>query len=268
MFFKGYAVSVRGASHEAANEPCQDSARTHITRDIAIAALSDGHGSEKHFRSHIGSDIATRIAIRSMQDFAELNGGLDKIFRDDPHNAARRIAANIICGWNEEVDSHADSTPFTDDEKKILEKHPDVPRESIYGATLILTATSGRGLFGLQIGDGSFLATRRGKIYSLMPEDERLVGNLTTSLCDNDAINSFRWFYQPGSFSSIVLSSDGLINSFKSRADFLSFSERIPTAIGAKKTRELEAHLKERSSGGSRDDISIAALKNNFFYNY
>ncbi len=268
MFFKGYSVSVRGASHEAANEPCQDSARTHITRDIAIAALSDGHGSEKHFRSHIGSDIATRIAIRSIKDFTELNGGLDKIFRDDPHNAARRIAANIICGWNEEIDTHSKENPFTEAEQEIISKHRSIPTESVYGATLILAATSGRGLFGLQIGDGSFLATRRGKTYSLIPEDERLVGNLTTSLCDNDAINSFRWFYQPGSFSSIVLSSDGLINSFKSRADFLSFNERIPTAIGAKKTRELEEHLKERSNGGSRDDISIAALKNNFFYNY
>lgn len=268
MFFKGYAVSIRGASHEAANEPCQDSAKTHITRNIAIAALSDGHGSEKHFRSHIGSEAATRIAIRSILDFTERNGGLDNIFRSDPHNAARRIAANIICGWNEEIYAHAKQVPFSEGEQQILAKHPDVPLESIYGATLILAATSGRGLFGLQIGDGSFLATRRGKIYSLMPEDERLVGNLTTSLCDNDAINSFRWFYEPGSFSSITLSSDGLINSFKTRADFLSFSERIPKAIGAKKTQELEAHLKERSCGGSRDDISIAALKNNFFYNY
>lgn len=268
MFFKGYNISVRGASHEAAGEPCQDSAKTCIKRDIAIAALSDGHGSEKHFRSHIGSDIATDVAIRSILEFAGHNGGLDKIFKDDPHNAARRIAANIICGWNEEVDSHIKSEPFTEAEQEIIAKHRDIPYESIYGATLIVAATSGKGLFGLQIGDGSFLATRRGKIYSLMPEDDRLIGNLTTSLCDSDAINSFRWFYQPGSFSSIVLSSDGLINSFKSRADFLSFSERIPAAIGAKKTSELEAHLKERSCGGSRDDISIAALKNNFFYNY
>ena len=261
MFFKGYAVSVRGASHEAANEPCQDSARTHITRDIAIAALSDGHGSEKHFRSHVGSDIATRVAIRSMLDFTERNGGLDKIFRDDPHTAARRIAANIICGWNEEIDSHISANPFSQSEQDIISKHRNIPTESIYGATLILAAASGRGLFGLQIGDGSFIAQQRGKIQFLMPEDERLVGNLTTSLCDNDAINSCRWFYEPGSFSSIILSSDGLINSFVSPEDFHSFSERIPAAISAKKTQELEAHLKERSNGGSRDDISVAVLK-------
>lgn len=261
MGFKGYSVSVRGASHEAAGEPCQDSARTHVTRDIAIAALSDGHGSEKHFRSHIGSDIATRIAIRSILDFTERNGGLEVMFNDDPRNAARRIAANIICSWNEEIGSHIKENPFSDAEQSIIKKHRGLQAESIYGATLILAAASTRGLFGLQIGDGSFIVKQRGKMRFLMPDDERLMGNLTTSLCDNDAINSFRWFYEPGSFSAIALSSDGLINSFLSAEDFHSFSNRIFAAITAKKTQELEAHLKERSRGGSRDDISIAALK-------
>ncbi len=261
MLFKGYAVSVRGASHEAAGEPCQDSARTHITDNLAIAALSDGHGSEKHFRSNAGSEIATRIAIRSIMEFSERNGGLDRIFRENPQNAARRIAANIICGWNEEVAAHLAFTPFNERELALKQKYSDIPVESIYGATLILAAATGRGLFGLQIGDGTFVARQKGKALFPMPEDERLVGNLTTSLCDSDAISSFRWFYQPDSFSYVMLSSDGLINSFRSREDFLSFSDRIFSAISAKKTSELEQHLAERSKSGSRDDISVAVLK-------
>lgn len=261
MGFKGYSVSIMGASHEVAGEPCQDSARTQITRELAIAALSDGHGSEKHFRSHIGSDAATRVAIRSITDFAQRNGGLDSIFLNDPDNAARRIAANIICGWNEEISAHIRTVPFTEKEQALADKYSGIQTESIYGATLLVAANTGKGLFGLQIGDGSFLAMRRGKIYLPMPDDERLVGNLTTSLCDSDAISSFRWFYRAESFTNVLLSSDGLINSFKSRADFLSFSKRIPSAIAAKKTTELEMHLYERSVNGSRDDISVAFLR-------
>lgn len=260
MSFKGYSVSIKGASHETSGEPCQDSARIHITRDIAIAAVSDGHGSEKHFRSDAGSEMATRTAIRSIMDFAERNGGLDKIFLDNPQNAARRIAANIICSWNEDISAHMSYAPFTEKEQAICQKYGGISTESIYGATLILAAATNRGLFGLQIGDGSFAVRRRGKMSFPMPEDERLVGNLTTSLCDSDAIDNFRWFYNEGSCSAVILSSDGLINSFLSSEDYLRFGKRITDAVSSKKTDELEAHLRERTRAGSRDDISVAVL--------
>ena len=260
MSFKGYCVSVRGASHEAADEPCQDSARIYTSHDLSIAAISDGHGSEKHFRSAAGSDMATRVAIRSIMDFAERNGGIDRIFRDDPQNAARRIAANMICSWNEEIAAHFSYAPLNEKENEISRKHGGLPIESIYGATLIVAAVTGRGLFGLQIGDGTFVAQERRKMCFPMPDDDRLIGNLTTSLCDNDAISSFRWFYEPGSFRNVVLSSDGLINSFCSSEDFLQFTGRITTAVSSGKTGELESHLKERTRGGSRDDISVAVL--------
>lgn len=260
MTFTGYAVSVRGASHEDAGEQCQDSARIQTGKEVSIAAVSDGHGSEKHFRSAAGSDMATRVAIRSIMDFSERNGGIDKIFRENPHDAARRIAANMICLWNEEIAAHYSYAPLTEKERAISEKHGGLPVESIYGATLIVAAVTGRGLFGLQIGDGSFAVEERGKMHFPMPEDERLIGNLTTSLCDSDAINNVRWFYQPGTFSSVILSTDGLINSFLSKDDFLHFGKRITSAVGSGKTGELDAHLHERSKNGSRDDISVAVL--------
>ena len=259
--FTGYSVSVRGASHEDTGDPCQDSARVHIDENVAIAALSDGHGSEKHFRSDAGSEAATRIAIRSLMDFSERNGGIDRIFREDPANAARRIAANMICGWNEEIEFHHKVTPYTPQEQEKLRKLGGQPLESVYGATLIAAAVTGRGLFGLQIGDGTFAAQEKRKdMVFPMPEDERLVGNLTTSLCDSDAISSVRWFYLPGTFTGVILSSDGLINSFRSKEDYLHFGKRITAAVSSGKTSELAEHLKERSRSGSRDDISVAVL--------
>ena len=74
MQFSGFAVSVRGASHEDSGTPCQDSARVLITDKLAVAAVSDGHGSEKHFRSASGSEMAARVALRSVTDFCERNG--------------------------------------------------------------------------------------------------------------------------------------------------------------------------------------------------
>lgn len=258
MPFRGFAVSVKGASHEKSGLPCQDSARVYVSDSLAIAAVSDGHGSEKHFRSASGSEMATRIAIRSVTDFCEKNGSLTAIFAENPENAARRIAANIICGWNDEIAAHLRFSPLTEREREISEKFGGIPAEVMYGATLILAASDGNGTFGLQIGDGSF-TLECGSIDFPMPEDERLTGVLTTSLCDCDAINSFRSFYRQGKAGSIMLSSDGLINSFVSREDFLSFSRRT-AALSAEELSALEEHLKERSRCGSQDDISVAVI--------
>ncbi len=259
MPLRGFAVSVRGASHEKSGLPCQDSARVYISDSLAIAAVSDGHGSEKHFRSASGSEMAARIAIRSVTDFCERNGSLTAIFAENPENAARRISANIICSWNDEIAAHLRFSPLTEREREISEKYGGLPPEIMYGATLILAATDGNSTFGLQIGDGSFTLECGGLVEFPMPEDERLMGSLTTSLCDNDAISSFRSFYLPGRVGSVMLSSDGLINSFVSREDFLSFSRRT-AALSDEELPALEEHLKERSRCGSQDDISVAVI--------
>lgn len=258
--FKGYALSVRGASHEDDGSPCQDSARVFTAKDFAVAAVSDGHGSEKHFRSAAGSEMATRVAIRSICDFAERNGSLDKIFKSNPQNAARRIAANIICGWNSEIAAHISLFPLNVYERAICEKHGSIPNEVMYGATLIVAGITEYGCFGLQIGDGSFLAQNNGEMFFPVPEDSELVGNLTTSLCDSDAIDRFRSFYLEERFSGVSLSSDGLINSFVNINDFLNFGKRILGAVADGSASALKEHLKTRSRCGSRDDISVAAI--------
>lgn len=261
MPFKGYALSVKGASHEEIGEGCQDSARIYMGDSFAVAAVADGHGSEKHFRSAAGSEMATRIAIRSICDFCERNNGLDKIFPDNPSNTARRIAANIICGWNSEIAAHIKLLPLNGREKAIVEKHGGIANEVMYGATLIVAGLTENICFGLQIGDGSFCALDdRGEMIFPMPEDAKLVGNLTTSLCDNDAIGNFRYFYREGGYSGVMLSSDGLINSFLNESDFLKFGRRVLTAVNDGATSPLGEHLKTRSRCGSRDDISIAAI--------
>lgn len=261
--FTGCALSVRGASHEETGGECQDSARFFIGENFAVAAVSDGHGSEKHFRSASGSEMATRVAIRSICDFSERNsehGGLDGIFRENAKNAARRIAANIICGWNSEIAAHIGLLPLNESERAIFDKYGGISNEVMYGATLIVGCLTEKGCFGLQIGDGNFCVLDNGEMTSPVPEDAKLVGNLTTSLCDSDAISSFRFFYREGDFSGIVLSSDGLINSFLNESDFYSFGKRVLSAVESGSTNALAEHLKTRSRCGSRDDISVAAI--------
>lgn len=93
MQFSGFAVSVRGASHEDSGTPCQDSARVLITDKLAVAAVSDGHGSEKHFRSASGSEMAARVALRSVTDFCERNGSLGRGVPPRPNG--RRLGVSL-----------------------------------------------------------------------------------------------------------------------------------------------------------------------------
>ncbi len=259
--FTGYALSVRGASHEEDNSPCQDSARFFIGEDFAIATVSDGHGSEKHFRSQAGSEMATRVAIRSICDFHERNNGLDGIFTSDCAETARRIAANIICGWNSEIAAHQQLLPLDEREQVISSKYGGISGEIIYGATLIVGGVTTNVCFGLQIGDGDFCADmgKKGMTFP-MPDDAKLIGNQTTSLCDNDAIGNFRYFCYEGSLNGIMLSSDGLINSFHNEDDFLNFGQRVLHSVNDGTASKLGEHLKDRSRMGSRDDISVAAI--------
>ena len=57
-----------------------------------------------------------------------------------------------------------------------------------------------------------------------------------------------------------MLSSDGLINSFKSAEDFVRFGGRVLSAVENDAAAFLPEHLKSRSENGSRDDISVAAV--------
>lgn len=258
--YKGINIAVRGASHEEDGSTCQDSARVFIGDNFAAAAVADGHGSAKHFRSAAGSEMATRVAIRSLCDFNERNGGFAEIFKRGERSAARRIAGNMICGWNSEIAAHIRLLPLNEKERGINEKFGGIANEVMYGATLIVACMFEEGCFGLQIGDGDFCAMKDDEMISPMPEDSKLVGNLTTSLCDNDAIDNFRFFYTEENFSGVMLSSDGLINSFVNVGDYLKFGRRVLNSVETGATRPLEEHLKTRSRCGSRDDISIAAL--------
>jgi len=56
------ARSVRGISHSRKNAPNEDSVLlSDIGSRATVAAVADGHGSEKCFRAHLGSRFAVKV---------------------------------------------------------------------------------------------------------------------------------------------------------------------------------------------------------------
>ncbi len=62
----------RGAAHHAAEVPNQDAAAAAfpIGPSGAVAAVADGHGHSRHFRSARGARLAVTVACRAVHDLA------------------------------------------------------------------------------------------------------------------------------------------------------------------------------------------------------
>ena len=122
--------------------------------------------------------------------------------------------------------------------------------------------------FAFHIGDGKCIAFQPDSIwFEPIPWDERCFLNKTTSICDSEAINEFRYCYQgDGNFPTIVfLGSDGVDDSFGETANMVNFYIQFSKEIVNSEKQALssiESTLPELSRIGSKDDMSVACVYN------
>jgi hypothetical protein len=120
----------------------------------------------------------------------------------------------------------------------------------------------------LQLGDGEILTVSDGgDVRRIIPPDDRLLGNETTSLCSRTAWQDFRVVFQVQYLSApalILLSTDGYINSFTDAGQFLEVGsdllEMIRNAGIEAVDGELQGWLAEASHQGSGDDITLGIV--------
>lgn len=265
MFFKGFNISIQGFSHIEKKIVCQDNSSYYCDESKAIAVVADGHGSEKHFRSDIGSKIAVDTSIYSINEFMKDRVSFDKAIIDNSNKVLKRIECNILYNWNNLVCEHYNNNKITESEignitEEVLKK---ISIEVLYGSTLIIAVMTKSYWFGIHIGDGNCVSIYEdGQSKILIPYDSRLIANFTTSLCDSDAINNFRHYYSTQIPEALLVSTDGLSGSFFDENTFLNFNRRIVSEmVDYNETIEnLRQHLYKRSKEGSSDDISIAGI--------
>ncbi len=266
MIFNGFNISLQGFSHIVNDVVCQDSSAYYSNEYIAIAVVADGHGSSKHFRSDIGSKIAVDTALNSIKEFMKDLNAFNIAIETNNNKVLKRIESNIVYNWNNSVNEHYKNNPLTESEKSKIPEAiwKTINIETMYGSTLIAAILTSKYWFGIQIGDGNCVCVYEdGQTKSLIPEDNRLVANFTTSLCDSDAINNFRQYYSTEIPIAVLVSTDGLSTSFFDESSFFAFNRRIILEIGSCNMIEnLKEHLNKRSKEGSLDDISIATIYN------
>lgn len=273
-------ASVRGSSHVRSGLPNQDSAACSVVEGdgarstTAVVAVSDGHGGARHFRSQVGSALAVNISINVVRQFlTQFDGSAGAASLTQAHIDA--LQQTLVADWTQAVLSDFASNPFTAEELDPLDAQGEESRASVeespvlaYGATLLIAAGTEQLLIFLQLGDGEILSVSADGVTTRpLPQDERLVGNQTTSLCQPDAWNDFRsaWVVAPNLPALVLLSTDGYMNSFRSDEDFLKIGAdylQILREQGiASLNEEMPAILEEATRQGSGDDITLAVLQ-------
>ncbi len=262
--------SARGAAHRASGMPNQDSAAQHTTSGTGgaiVVAVADGHGHERHFRSADGSALAVDVACRVASRLAV---GLGARARRDELDAAVRddLAQAIVLDWRAGVGKQLVVRPYTVQEQSTLDLAGDGP-EIPYGTTLLLAMITARWLVCAQIGDGDLLAVYPdGRSFYPLADDSRLDGQRTTSLCQPDAVASFRTCaldLSEMSLLALLLATDGYSNAQAAELWQLGVGQDL-----AKLAAEHDHHWFERqvpswaercaSADGSADDTTIALL--------
>jgi serine/threonine protein phosphatase PrpC len=284
MSWKVAHACIRGSSHERSGLPNQDAVQCVVTPGaqgtgaqgtVAVAVVSDGHGSARHFRSQIGSSLAVGTVAATLQTFLResvCSNGQVPFVPEQVHELERKI----VSGWLAAVHSDLESSPLSEAELAKVEIEEGAEGraavvsspELAYGATLLAAAATDKVLLYLQLGDGEILSVNaQGTTTRPLPPDDRLIANQTTSLCQPEAWKDFRsaWVTVGALPSLVLLSTDGYANSFRSDDDFLKIGQDYLDIIReqgiSSLAEELPAILTEATQQGSGDDITLAILQ-------
>lgn len=289
-----YSFSCQGESHKADSKPCQDASFSAVYDDgLAIAIVCDGHGGERYFRSDVGSRMATEVICDSVKTFVE---NVDKsMFIGQPFTAEeaitseevikkqkpvdkafRQLFSSIIYQWNQKIAEHAANTAVSEwEQEHVPQKYLDELKtsetfEKLYGCTLMVYVQTPDYWFAFHLGDGKCVSFHQeGDLWQMpIPWDERCFLNKTTSLCDSNAINEFRYCYEgDGKFPmAVFLGSDGMDDSFGEDPNLVNFYIQVVKMLvteGREATiKSIESDLPQLSKIGSKDDMSVAFIYN------
>lgn len=273
MGFDSFCASVIGAGHVRKNIPCEDFGMKYETEGAKIFALGDGHGDANCFRSCKGSEFACRCAVQKMSEFAQnISTPFEDV--DQFERQVYFLIGDIVAAWKEAVQKDVGEEPFTDTELNSAPNLSDEFRsgkavERAYGTTLIAGLLTEQYLLLIQQGDGHCdVFDADGKVTQPIPWDACCIGNATTSLCDSDATERFRYTFidiRANSIVACIAGTDGVEDSFPTSMDKTHAFYR--TLILEANTDGMEAmekalpdRLSDLSQYGSADDITVCGF--------
>lgn len=272
------SATVPGASHLRAGIPNQDAILQLRESSVSlplIVSISDGHGSDKCFRSDRGSRFAVTIGAELMREL--INDKRSDYDVAKIETQARALLPNEFARrWNVAVAADLEREPLRPEELDRLEAKASArARQTVeahqslaYGATTLTVALTESFVIYLQLGDGEIITVSdAGEVAGTLPEDARLLANETTSLCSPQAARDFRCAYQPLTAALpalILLTTDGYANSFTDDAGFFKVGTDMLEMLRADGfdaiNRSVKGWLEEATRLGSGDDCTLGVI--------
>lgn len=290
-----FAATETGYNHIKAkpSKVCEDASGFYDDDQMHICVVSDGHGSDNYPRTDRGSQFAVEAAIEQIKVFVE------EIYNPDPENPEESksesdeliekllhakinenhllhyLSRNILLKWREYVEKDVEENPFQELEmlhvsekykkRYMSENRSERRTEKAYGCTLIAYVITDRFSFGMQIGDGKCVVIdQNGSVSEPIPWDDNCQFNVTTSICDSDASDEFRFFVTEEAPAVVFCGSDGIDDSYPNIEDMYALYRSILTifvehgvSVGKSEIKEYLPVLTKRGSG---DDVSIALI--------
>ena len=266
-----FAFSEQGYNHIKSGKVCQDSSGHYADNSMAVVVVADGHGSDNYPRTDRGSNFAVEATITAIKEFVKTAEASAIDISEDSDSYLEQLAKNILANWYAAVDADLEKYPFSEEElskvsDKYKKKYMSGQRlEKAYGTTLIAACQTNHYWFGLQIGDGKCVCiSQDGSMYEPIPWDEDCQANITTSICDSEAIEEFRYCFMTECPVATLMGTDGIDDSYANSEEMYVLYRSI-LAIFAEHgcetgENEIKAFLPGLSRKGSGDDVSIAGI--------
>ena len=275
--FSAFAQTSIGANHIHKHICCQDSAMAINNDDFVFAAVADGHGSPHYLRTERGSKFAVECAFDCVSEFLECLKDAGEIM-DDPKqrdNLLDQLWRSIVSRWHSRTEADYKENPFTPEEYDKIPDEYGYYRDiymsgdfiSAYGTTLSFIAATEDFAFCGQIGDGKCVTIECSGIASdPVPDDPRCFDNITTSLCQEDAVLSARFVYFPKDClpPAMFIGTDGVQNSYWNIEQLHGFYRGLALTFAeygmTEGEQQLAEFLPEMTRKGSGDDVSVAGI--------
>ena len=210
-----------GYNHILNNKVCQDFSASYHDEERTIITCCDGHGGNIYIRSNLGSKFASEAIMKVFKNITKYD--TRKFSQED---YLKSIKLQILCEWNNLVENHLSKHKIQEKEISFLTENERYKlfdnKAKAYGSTMLGCLLINNKLLIVQLGDGEIFLLKNKNINSPFAEEEdEPVGNITYSLCEEDAFSHIKIIcHDFRKWDGILLCTDGLINPYLSYKNF------------------------------------------------
>ena len=251
-----------GYSHLKNKKPCQDFSASYKDNERTIITCCDGHGGSLYIRSDVGSKLASDAIITVFKSVDQ------KFLRDYETNLLDQIKLLVLCEYNRLVESALAKKPIRKWECKGL-SDDDIERLRLtpvkaYGTTLSGAMIYRNKCFVISIGDTETLAFKDCNLIKLFDNSDDPAGNITYSMCQEDAYQYMRMtIFDFKDVDGVLLCTDGMSSPYQSYVNFNNAFVKpvISKILKTKSISSIEEHVNHVALQlGVGDEVSLSFI--------